>query len=86
MYGEINKNPTSGVNLVEAYKRLMDYYYPQTNQQRVGASVFDGYFGGSNSNASTPFIGQFDEGYIPIVNAFSRTVQPNYLIKPQGGM
>lgn len=91
-YGQIDQ-PTKSKNMldkyIDAYYRFLNYNNPQLQANKTiekdGASVFDGYFGGSNSGG-TPFIGQFDENYIPVVNTFARTIQPNYLIKPRGGI
>lgn len=101
VYGQIDK-PTKGKNMLDkymdAYRNYVNYNNPKPQEQKImnkdGASVFDGYFGGSNSIAGTSMV--FGDGYT-IMNGWCypddinnnkcpqfTPIPEKYLIKPQG--
>ncbi len=94
MEEEIKILPTHHTSLIEAYKRLMDYYFPKKDPKEI--SPLDGYFGGSSNSIAGDMMGIYDgftmlNGYCYPDNGninncpMTAPIPKEYLIKPQGG-
>lgn len=72
-YGQIEpatKSKNMLDKFVDAYRNYMNYNNPQLQAnkslEKDGASVFDGYFGGSNSILGSPFYGDMPYPFVTL--------------------